>query len=142
MFACKAHIPKVERENHLEAFRIRLNKAIADRLDKNPNELKVFCVLEVSNRFNAKLNTSYREYSYYLPTYVLSSIYKHYLGKKGTDLQPEEQVKPKEEDITAVKVVNGITITRRFQNEGDEFDVQDKHLGRNITHLTENPDLM
>lgn len=55
----------------------------------------MFCVLEVSNRFNAKINTSYREYSYYLPTYVLNPIDKCYLGKKGTNLKPEESTVPK-----------------------------------------------
>jgi tRNA U38,U39,U40 pseudouridine synthase TruA len=47
-------------------------------------------MIEVSNRFNAKINTSHREYSYYLPSFLLSKMSENYLGKKGTDLMPEE----------------------------------------------------
>jgi len=67
----------------------------------------VFCIIEVSNRFNSKNNTSHREYSYYLPTFLLASINEFYLGKLGTDLKPEEQIL-KEEDVTGKKVINGI----------------------------------
>jgi hypothetical protein len=45
---------------------------------------------------------------------------------------------PKPEDITNVKVVNGITITKRFANDGDQFDLADNHLQRDISHLTSN----
>ena len=61
-------------------------------------EIKVFCVIEVSNRFNAKNCTSHREYSYYLPTFLLSSINQLYLGKLGTSLKTEEQLR--DEDVT------------------------------------------
>ena len=90
--------------------------------DKSSDEVKCFCIIEVSNKFNAKNCTSYREYSYYLPSYTLIANNKCFLGKKGTDLEPEEQTMPKEEDITNVKVVNGVTITKRYKNEGDEYD--------------------
>jgi tRNA U38,U39,U40 pseudouridine synthase TruA len=53
--------------------------------------VKVFSVIEVSNRFNAKNNTSHREYSYFLPSFLLASNKDFYLGKLGTDLKPEEQ---------------------------------------------------
>ena len=94
-------------------------------------------MIEVSNRFNAKLNTSNREYSYYLPSFLLSPMSENYLGKKGTGLKPEEETGPKDEDITGVKVVNGITITKRYTNEGDKHDDETKHLGRDISHLTQ-----
>lgn len=140
VFSCKVHAFKELRENHMEPFRAKLNQALQDLLpEENKEEIKVFCVLEVSNRFNAKINTSYREYSYYLPTFMLNPIDQCYLGKKGTDLEVEEQMKPKEEDITKVKVVNGITITKRFANEADELDLADHHLKRDISHLTQNP---
>lgn len=123
----------------MEPFRAKLNEAIKNLLPaENKDEVKVFSVLEVSNRFNAKLAASYREYSYYLPTFVLSPITKIYLGKKGTDLKPEEDVKPKDDEITNVKVVNGITITKRLVNDGDEIDEQDKYMSRDISHITGN----
>ena len=39
-----------------------------------PSDVKIFTLLPVSTRFCAKTNTSHREYSYYLPTYMLTSI--------------------------------------------------------------------
>ena len=63
-------------------------------------EIKIFCVIEVSNRFNAKNSTSHRDYSYYLPTFLLAPISEYYLGKLGTSLKPEEE-NLKKEDITA-----------------------------------------
>ena len=120
-FSCKVHISKTERESDIgmEQFRHRLNAALKKICDEHTSEgkvptkdgeIKVFCVIEVSNRFNAKNSTSHRDYSYYLPTFLLAPITEFYLGKLGTNLQPEEQ-KIREEDITAQKVVNGITIT-------------------------------
>lgn len=140
MFSCKVHAFKELKENHMEPFRAKLNQALRDLLpEENKEEIKVFCVLEVSNRFNAKINTSYREYSYYLPTFMLNPIDHCYLGKKGTNLQVEEHMLPKDEDVTKVKVVNGITITKRYANEADELDLADHHLLRDISHLTSNP---
>jgi tRNA U38,U39,U40 pseudouridine synthase TruA len=72
-----------------EILRGKLNEALREVCedkegDLEYQEVKVFCVIEVSNRFNAKVNTSHREYSYYLPSFTLSSIYSQfYLGKKG-----------------------------------------------------------
>ena len=85
-------------------------------------EIRVFCVIEVGNRFNSKNCTSNREYSYYLPSFLLANITQLYLGKAGTSLKPEEQQQPTEEEITSVKVVNGVTITKRLANDGDKRD--------------------
>lgn len=134
LFSCKVHASREQRENFLEPFRVQLNETLA----KNVNdEIKIFNIVEVSNRFNAKLNASYREYSYYLPTYMLNPINKRYLGKKGTDLKPEEDIMPTADEITNVKVVNGITITKRLANEGDTFDDQEKYMGRDISHISQ-----
>ena len=135
VFSCKVHLSRKMKENFLEEFRENLNTALNARLPQK-DEIKVFCCIEVSNRFNAKTNTSYREYSYYLPTFLLGSIKKFYVGKKGSGLQPEEQVMPKQEEITGVKVVNGITITKRLANEGDVHDVQEQYLSRDISHIS------
>lgn len=110
VFSCKVHLSREEKEanNGLEPFRERLNKAL-DKDGKFESEIKIFCVIEVSNRFNSKINTSHREYSYFLPSFMLASINDFYLGKLGTDLQVEEK---QVGEVTNVRVVNGITITK------------------------------
>lgn len=139
MFSCKVHASREMKENYMEPFRAKLNEALRNLLPpENKDEIKVFGVVEVSNRFNAKLCANYREYSYYLPTFVLNPITKVYLGKKGTELKPEEELRPKDEEITNVKVVNGITITKRLVNDGDKIDDEDKYLSRDISHITSN----
>ena len=92
VFSCKVHLSREEREANdgLEPFRERLNKAL-NKDAKFDSEIKVFCVIEVSNRFNSKINTSHREYSYFLPTFMLASNNDFYLGKLGTNLQVEEK---------------------------------------------------
>jgi tRNA U38,U39,U40 pseudouridine synthase TruA len=39
-----------------------------------PKDIKLFTVLPVAHRFDAKLATSHREYSYFLPTFMLTPI--------------------------------------------------------------------
>jgi tRNA U38,U39,U40 pseudouridine synthase TruA len=39
-----------------------------------PKDIKMFAILPVANRFDAKLTTSHREYSYFLPTFMLNPI--------------------------------------------------------------------
>lgn len=144
VFSCKIHLAKQSRdEDGMEAFRVKLNETLVEQLGCDPRapEIKVFTVIEVSNRFNAKNTTSHREYSYYLPTFLLASINEFYLGKLSTGLKPEEQVL-KEEDITAKKVVNGIQIIRREANEADQRDGQENFAHRDISHLTNNPEFL
>jgi len=97
-FSCKVHLAKENRSEvsggkdiGFEGLRQRINEAV-DKVNRKDNqnhderyqEIKVFCVIEVSNRFNAKIATSHREYSYYLPTFTLASINKDfYLGSYG-----------------------------------------------------------
>ena len=61
-------------EEHLEDLRIRLNT------EALPSDIKIFSILAVSNRFNAKNCTSFREYSYFLPTFMLTSLDNLYLA--------------------------------------------------------------
>lgn len=102
-FSCKVHIERAQRESDvgMEQFRHKLNEALKkqtdsytcpDRVQMKDGEIKVFCIIEVSNRFNAKNQTSHRDYSYYLPTFLLAPNTELYLGKLGTSLRPEEQV--------------------------------------------------
>ena len=64
VFSMKVHIPK---NPDMEDLRKKLN-------DTLPDDVKIFCLFEVSSRFNAKTCTSNREYSYYLPSFMLLSI--------------------------------------------------------------------
>ena len=86
VFSCKAHIPK---NQDYEELRETLNKSL-------PNDVKVFCIIEVSNRFNAKNFTSNREYSYFLPTFMLTSIHHLFLG---SGKKTKEPLKLHESDI-------------------------------------------
>jgi tRNA pseudouridine38-40 synthase len=70
VFSCKVHMDKTEDE---EEVRKRLNKEL-------PEDIRVFCLLQCSNRFNAKNCTSNREYSYYLPSFMLMKITEIYFG--------------------------------------------------------------
>lgn len=54
-------------ENQDEEVRKELNNAL-------PDDITVFAIIRPSNRFNSKLNADDREYSYYLPTFMLRSI--------------------------------------------------------------------
>ena len=63
----------MEKDQDEELFRAKLN-------DLLPSDVKVFCVLRSSNRFNAKNCTSDREYSYYLPSFLLTKITDLYFG--------------------------------------------------------------
>lgn len=67
----------------MEGFRHRLNVALKKQTEQHTSpekvpmkdgEIKIFCVIEVSNRFNAKNSTSHRDYSYYLPTFMLAPM--------------------------------------------------------------------
>jgi tRNA U38,U39,U40 pseudouridine synthase TruA len=39
-----------------------------------PKDVKIFAIVPAANRFDAKLATSHREYSYFLPTFMLTPI--------------------------------------------------------------------
>jgi tRNA pseudouridine38-40 synthase len=81
VFSCKVQFDKAEDE---ESFRGRLNALL-------PKDVKVFCVIRSSNRFNAKNCTSNREYSYYLPSFMLTKISDLYFGHPVIKkVQPKE----------------------------------------------------
>jgi tRNA U38,U39,U40 pseudouridine synthase TruA len=70
VFSCKVHLAKDMDE---EVFRGKLNAIL-------PKDIKVFCVVRCSNRFNAKITTSSREYSYYLPSFMLTKMSELFFG--------------------------------------------------------------
>jgi tRNA U38,U39,U40 pseudouridine synthase TruA len=153
-FSCKIHLRREDRsdagggsDKGFERLRGRINeqlRKVCEDKEGDPDyqEVKIFCLIEVSNRFNAKCNTSYREYSYYLPSFTLSKISSQlYLGRKGLE-GGEKEVPVKQEDILRTKVVNGVTIVDRMENAGDIRDGQEDYLERDITYLSQNSDFM
>ena len=70
----------------LDKIRLSINKEL-------PSDVKIFSMMQVSNNFNAKNATSYREYSYYLPTFMLTPISELYLASppKKTSMEEEKE---------------------------------------------------
>ncbi len=66
-----------------EVIRQDLNKVL-------PKDVRVFSVLPVANRFDAKTNTSDREYSYFLPTFMLTKISEMNLESPPKTLKADE----------------------------------------------------
>ena len=93
VFSCKVQFDKAESE---ESFRGRLNALL-------PKDVKVFCVIRSSNRFNAKNCTSNREYSYYLPSFMLTKISDLYFGHPITKKEEGAQPIPEEEEVKRPK---------------------------------------
>ncbi len=82
-----------------------------------PEDIKVFCIVRPTSRFNTKINADDREYSYYLPTFMLRSINEGWYGagiqkaKRAEEQGKEEEKKPE-----------GIKIMRKQKKGGDDED--------------------
>jgi len=72
--------------------------------------MRVFCVIRPSNRFNTKLNADDREYSYYLPTFMLRNINEGWYGSGITKKKLQEENKKEEEEK---KPSGGIKIIKK-----------------------------
>ena len=112
MFSCKVHFDKDESE---ESYRAKLNANL-------PKDVKVFCVIRCSNRFNAKYCTSDREYSYYLPSFMLTKISDLFFG---TSLDQKKRLEPpntstNEEEKKDVKPSGGIKIIKQSEEDAAE----------------------
>ena len=116
----------MEKDEDEEAFRARLN-------EKLPSDVRVFCVTRCSNRFNAKNCTSNREYSYYLPTFMMTKISDLYFGtgKNSKPTEPPGEKDPKEEEK---KPASGIKIMKN-EDEDKQFENQDAYIHKNIDHI-------
>ena len=93
--------------------------------------------MQGSNNFNAKNATSYREYSYYLPTFMLTSISELYLAsppKEPTVKEENKEEETKTQVVTEMKP--GIKMILRQAGEEDEVENQELFLERNIDHIT------
>jgi tRNA pseudouridine(38-40) synthase len=117
VFSCKVQMDKDEDE---EAFRAKLNS-------KLPDDIKVFCVCRCSNRFNAKNCTSNREYSYYLPAFLLTKITDLYFGSGKARIK---EAKPEEEEKQG-----GIKIIKTDDDEGKLYENPDAYMHKNIDHI-------
>ena len=82
-FTCKLHINKGD---DWEDHRKKINEAL-------PKDQKIFALFPVGGRFNAKNCTSHREYSYFLPSFMLQPLNEEsFLGKqKKEDILTEAE---------------------------------------------------
>lgn len=72
-------------DEHLEDLREKLNK------EALPADVKIFSIMKVANQFNAKNCTSFREYSYFLPTFMLTPLSSLYLVTPPRQLTEAEE---------------------------------------------------
>jgi tRNA U38,U39,U40 pseudouridine synthase TruA len=127
------------KEEDEEAFRARLNA-------KLPKDIKVFCVVRSSNRFNAKICTSNREYSYYLPSFMMTKITDLYFGT-GKAVRRENIPKDQpaangaSEEEEKKPIVSGIKIMKPSAQDEDnddnykQYENQEAYIHRNIDHI-------
>jgi len=97
-----------------------------------PKDIKIFAVVPAANRFDAKLATSHREYSYYLPTFMLTPI---------SSLNLESPPKPKVDEVNdgeklVTQISSGVKRIIRNACAEDDVDLYEKFLDRDISHLT------
>jgi len=79
-----------------------------------PSDVKIFSLLPVSNRFNAKNCTSYREYSYFLPTFMLTALKDLYLVTPPRQTTAEEKKEEESKKTVVSQLTAGIKkIVRR-----------------------------
>jgi|LauGreDrversion4_2_1035121.scaffolds.fasta_scaffold326949_1 tRNA U38,U39,U40 pseudouridine synthase TruA len=110
------------KEEDEEAFRAKLNAHL-------PEDVKVFCVCRCSNRFNAKNCTSNREYSYYLPSFLLTKITDLYFGSGNP--RKQEQKEQKEEEKQGIKII------KTDDDQGKLFENPDAYMHKSIDHIPE-----
>ena len=110
----------------LEDLRAKINEDL-------PEDIKVFCMLHVSNNFNAKNCTSYREYSYYLPTFLLTSIQKLNLSSPPKEVDEEEKKEEESKQEHVIEMSKGIAKIVRMPGAEDEHeDPHEQLTDRNI----------
>lgn len=94
-----------------EEFRKKLNSDL-------PEDVRVFCALRCSSRFNAKNCTSNRDYSYYLPSFMLTKMSELYFGSKtAKDQVPAEADQIKNPNEEEQKKPQGIKIIKTETEE-------------------------
>lgn len=100
-----------------------------------PKDIKIFAVLPCANRFDAKLATSHREYSYYLPTFMLTPISQLNL-ESPPKIKNDEQLKELEKTNIVTQIAPGVKRIQRQACDDDDIDYQEKFLERDISHIT------
>lgn len=106
-------------------MRVALNKLL-------PNDVKIFTVLPVSARFDSKTNTSHREYSYYLPTYMLTHV-----SQMNLESPPKVEAQTDDGAKLVTQMSTGIKKILRRSDENDEIDDVEKFLDRDMSHISE-----
>ena len=125
-FSCKIQFSDQGKDyqDSYEPLRKQINATL-------PSDVKIFALNPVANRFDAKLATSHREYSYFLPTYMLVPI---------NELLLESPPKPITEDEDNVRVetavTKGIKKILRKATEADEVEDAEKFLERDMSHIS------
>lgn len=74
-------------EEHLEDLRLKLNN------EALPSDIKIFSMMLVAGKFNPKNMCNFREYSYFLPTFMLTPIKNLHLNtppRKETEEDKKE----------------------------------------------------
>jgi tRNA pseudouridine(38-40) synthase len=143
VFSCKVQMSKDEDE---EIFRAKLN-------EKLPSDVRVFCVVRSSNRFNAKNCTSNREYSYYLPAFLLTRISDLYFGSGRNNRNGAQQIPGTTPSTTAQEggagsteqdnkeeqkqPSSGIKIIKTETEGGQLYENPEAYLHVNIDHIPE-----
>ena len=129
-FSCKLHIRK---DADWEEHRAKINAEL-------PKDQRIFALFPVGMRFNAKNCTSHREYSYFLPTFLLQPIAENYLGRpadvQAAEAEESKQNIEKEGFVQSVGKSGGVKRIIRPALEQDAVDPEEKHLDRNIDHIS------
>ena len=118
-------------EEHLDDLRNKLNT------ESLPSDVKIFSMLPVANRFNAKNCTSYREYSYFLPTFMLKSLKELYLLTPPRQTTDEEKKEENTKQTVIRQISGGVKKITRAVGVQDEHEegMMTTNL-RNIDHIS------
>ena len=99
-----------------------------------PKDVKIFAVVPAANRFDAKLATSHREYSYFLPTFMLTSIKK--MNLESPPKPKIDEVNDGDGEQVVTQISSGVKRIIRRACAEDDVDLYEKFLDRDISHLT------
>jgi len=80
----------------MEALRLKINKQL-------PQDIKIFCLQPIAQRFNPKNCASHREYSYFLPTFMLTPVTEVCLERPPEFYEKQEAEKKAAKEAAADK---------------------------------------
>lgn len=121
-------------EEHLEDMRVKLNS------EALPNDVRIFSMFTVANRFNAKNCTNYREYSYFLPTFMLTNIDELYLATPPRVATEEEKKESEKKQRVVTSISSGVKKIVRSAGIEDEHEKDQEacvDANRPINHISD-----